>query len=402
LNKYFPVYAAILGVIALLLFLSPQIAKLISADTPAPIELLKNTDFAAEALNNQVWIRKTSDSANIIKVVSGVLRVENQNSDKAYTLISQKTELKENMLYRLKIDYDLPEKGLANASIGIQKNGYGSTYALIFPLEKGGVSNELYFLTDQSFKDPYFFLYLSSQGNILIKSVSLVAATDQSINPSQASSSNILSIEETTNPPSASLTPRSLTTPNPSPTPSPSVSPPLSLAAKAQTTTNTSQSIFYPGWSVVGFEKNSNADLFSKNNLDAYQILGGKWLRSNNSSAIFSSNAGAIVYSSNKDKKTFNLEPTESQASLVPALGWNLLYNSSDQEVSDNSTFYFSNGKTLPKEYKLEDLVKDKNASESVYLVSGDKNGVTLNKISFPEETIPAKTVFWFYLFKLP
>ena len=49
MNKYFPVYAAILGVLALLLFLSPQIAKFISADTAI---------IGAEILKNRVKIGK--------------------------------------------------------------------------------------------------------------------------------------------------------------------------------------------------------------------------------------------------------------------------------------------------------------------------------------------------------
>jgi hypothetical protein len=153
---------------------------------------------------------------------------------------------------------------------------------------------------------------------------------------------------------------------------------------------------------VVGFENNSTTDIFAKNNLDAYQCFGGKWLKSSNSSTIFSSNAGALVYSSNKELKKLTLEKTDSQASAAATIGWSLLYNSSDQEISNTSEYLFSDGKTQPRSFPLKRLVADKNASADVYLISGDKTGVTLNKISFPKEAIPAKTVFWFYLKKLP
>lgn len=415
MNKYFPVYAAILGVLALFLFLSPIISKFISADTQiTQIELLKNNDFASETLNSGVWIKKTNNVLNSVKTVSSTLRIENKNlesSAASYTLLSQKVELRRDKSYLLKIRYLW--SGYQPSSIlyaGVQKNGAASPSALVYPLSSGSdeISREEYFNINESFKDTYFYVFLSGPGAVNISELSLYEVPKNEEYSSDVSVGNLLPFEvdqafkQTPTPTStASSTTIATATPSPSTAPQTTVSPSASPMMSANVQTGSSGKVdFYPGWNAFGLEYNLSSDIFSSVNLDAYQMLGGKWLRSSNSQAVFMNKAGMIVYSSNKDKKSVTPAKTESQSSLVPSPGWNLLYNSFDKEIRDDE-FSFSDGKTLAKPYQLKNLVKDKKASSDVYLVSSDQSGVSLHKISFPEEAIPAKTVFWFYLFKL-
>ncbi len=416
MNKYFPVYAAILGVLALFLFLSPIISKFISADTQiTQIELLKNNDFASETLNSEVWIKKTNNVLNSVKT-SSTLRIENkalESSAASYTLLSQKVQLRHDKSYLLKIHYTW--SGYQPSSIfyaGVQKNGPASPSALVYPLASGSdeISREEYFNINESFKDTYFYVFLSGPGAVNISELSLYEIPKNEEYSSDVSVGNLLPFEvdqafKQTPTPTSTVSSTTIATAAPSSTPAPqtTVSPSASPSPTISTNIQTSSSgkvTFYPGWNALGLEDNLSSDIFSSVNLDAYQMLGGKWLKSSNSQAVFMKKAGILVYSSNKDKKSVTPAKTESQSSLVPSLGWNLLYNSSDNEVSDDE-FSFSDGKTLAKPYQLKSLVNDSKASSDVYLVSSDQSGVSLHKISFPEEAIPAKTVFWFYLFKL-
>ena len=414
MNKYFPVYVAILGVLALLLFLSPQISRFISADSQVSSpELLKNVDFSKESINNYAWKRKVNNSSNSIKVQDSQLEITNSPLDKStsYTLIDQKVDLTEGKLYRLSANYTWNNKKEdSSASFGIQKNGDTSAFASIFSIPSNPATNsiEAIIQVDQTFKNDYFYFLLSGDASISISSFSITEVQDKTISPTTPDKENLLPIPELQASPVPSPSPVLIETASPKPfdsavfSPLPSPSPSSFASSTSSVVAQTGgKTTFYPGWSVVGFDANSKSDLFSTNNLDAYQMLGSKWLKSSDSSAIFRSNAGALVYSSNSANKTFNVTDTKSEASLVPALGWNLLYNSSDKEITDDSSYFFSNGKTQPKEFKLKELVANKSASPEVYLVSGDQNGVTLNKISFPSEAIPAKSVFWFYLSKL-
>ncbi len=417
MNKYFPVYAAILGVLALLLFLSPQISRLISADISSPeVQILKNVNFKEESLNSNVWIKKANSELNSIKVVSSTLRIENNAQDdkaNAYTLLSQKVALSKDKTYHLKISYStaiFQPSSILN--FGIQKNGVSSPNALIYPLSeaKDETTVEKYFNIDDNFRDNYFYIFLSGESTINISSISLIELEKDPKVEQDASSGNMLpfSVEKAfqeTPTPTSSIARSPETSPIASPPTSVSSTPSPSQTASAvpsvTSLSNISKYTFYPGWSVIGFEKNSKNDLFESNNLDAYQLLGGKWIKSSDSQSIFAQNAGALVYSSNKDKKMLDPSPTDSQSSLTPSIGWNLLYNSSDKEITDDSEYNFSNGKTLAKKYKIRQLVIEKKASSEVYIVSGNSSGVALKKISFPEEAIPAKSVFWFYLYRL-
>jgi len=150
LNKYFSAYAAILGVLARLLFLSPQIAKLIGADTsPQRVELLQNGNFKDELLNSDIWLSKSLDKTNKLKSENQALLIENTAKENNYTILRQKIKLDFNRIYHLQVTYkslDFIDK--TKFQSGILKNGPSNFDSFGFDLEKhnGFVKTEKYFL----------------------------------------------------------------------------------------------------------------------------------------------------------------------------------------------------------------------------------------------------------------
>ncbi len=415
MQKYFPAYAAILGVLALLLFLSPQIAKLISADTPVQEqEILRNNDFKAETLNRNIWRSKTADKTNKIKIEESNLLIENSPKENNYTLLSQKIKLDFNKVYHLKISYQTPQIG-TNSKIytGILKSGIENYNANGFELVKTDeyMTFERYFRLDQTSKDPYFFIFLANQGQIYIESVSLTLSDKTPDVEIQALESLALPYLVSKSAPPAPPAPAISVASSPTVTPASSKSATVQKSATAQkpgapkaisAEVKDSATSIYPGWSVVGFDQNSSSAPFTSNELVAYQHLGGAWKNSPKDEPIFASKTSALVYSRKPEMEKVNLVKIDSPSSSSPSLGWNMLYNSESADVSDQSAFSFTDGKSQAKEYKIKELVKNKSASAEVYLIKGSKTGVTYKKIDFSEEAIPQKTAFWFYVYLLP
>jgi len=415
LQKYFPAYAAILGVLALLLFLSPQIAKLISADTPVQEqEILRNNDFKAETLNRNIWRSKTADKTNKIKIEESNLLIENSSKENNYTLLSQKIRLDFNKIYHLKISYKTPQIG-TNSKIytGILKTGIENYNANGFELVSTDeyMTFERYFRLDQTAQDPYFFIFLSEQGQLYIENVSLTLSDEMPDVQTQALESLALPYLVSKSAPPAPPAPAISVASSPTVTPASSKSATVQKSATAQKPDAPKAILaevkggaisIYPGWSVVGFDQNTSFDAFTSNELVAYQHLGGAWQNSQKDEPIFASKTSALVYSRKPEMEKVNLVKTDSPSSSSPSLGWNMLYNGENTDISDDSVFSFSDGKIQAKEYKIKELVQNKNASSEVYLIEGSSTGVIYKKINFLEEAIPAKTAFWFYVYLLP
>jgi len=415
LQKYFPAYAAILGVLALLLFLSPQIAKLISANTPVQEqEILRNNDFETESLNRNIWRSKTADKINKIKIEDESLLIENSPKEDNYTLLSQKIKLYFNKIYHLKLSYKTPQIGV-NSKIytGILKNGIENYNAAGFELVSTSeyMTFERYFRLDQTAQDPYFFIFLSEQGQLYIESVSLTLSDEMPDVQTQALQAltlpNLVSKSAPPAPPAPAIS--VISSPTITPTSSKSATPEDSATAEKPAAPKTisaetkdGEFSIYPGWSVLGFDKNSSSAPFNDNELIAYQHLGGAWQNSQKDEPIFASKTSALVYSRKPEMEKINLIETDSPSNSSPSLEWNMLYNSENTDISDDSVFSFSDGKNQAREYKIKELVSNKNASHEVYLIEGSSTGVIYKKISFPEKAIPAKTAFWFYVYLLP
>jgi hypothetical protein len=291
LNKYFSVYAAILGILALLLFLSPQIAKFISADTSSR-EILQNINFT-DKLNDRAWNISYNDQKNSALFTDDKFVIQNQLSKDNFTLAAQRLELIKNKTYLLQINYRWDNNRTASdlASFGILKYGLKSESALSFSLANSANQIEMkkYFIMNESIKDPYFYVLFQGSGTLEISKLSLLefdktpdGATLESITSGQFLPIKMQGgdyIEGTPTPsPSAS------SSPSPAPTISPSTSPSPSTSVSASAVPNRSpqvsagsKTIIYPGWNVIKISQDTSSEVFTQSSLLSFQMFGGQW-----------------------------------------------------------------------------------------------------------------------------
>jgi hypothetical protein len=397
LNKYFSVYAAILGILALLLFLSPQIAKFISADTSAR-QILQNVDFS-EPLNDRVWAINSNNPKNTLEFEAEKFLIQNQLSKENYTLAAQRLELSRGKTYQLDIKYTWANNKSSEdqASFGILKYGLKSESALSFPLSNSANEAEKskYFKTNESIKDPYFFVLIQGTGTLEISKLSLTELDEppqgaylETITSGQFLPIKMMGGDLIEASPSPSLAASLSPTPSPAASTSPSVTP--------STSPSNNKVTIYPGWNIISTKQNLSSDTFSGQGLLSFQMFGGKWNKSKkNQSAINFNKEGAIyIYSPTLEKKEIDLPQSQIVSTLKTAKGWNLLSNQTSSEIKSDSEFELSGAKV-----KIQDLINTKKASREIYILTSSPKGVEMKKIDSSHESIPIRSAFWLYLF---
>lgn len=408
MSKYFSVYAAILGVLALLLFLSPQIAKFISADVETR-QILQNADFS-QKLNDRIWVINSGSSKNTVEFKNQKLTIQNQLSKENYTMLAQRLELSRGKTYLLEIKYTWENNKSASeqASFGVLKYGMKSESALSFPLSNAGSEVQIskYFQPNDSIKDPYFFVLIQGTGTLEISKLSLLeydetpqGASLETITSGQFLPIKIMGGETLEGTPTPAPSPSKTASPLPSPTPSPSVSPsPVASTSPfvAQSATQNNKATIYPGWNVIVAKQNLNSITLSEQGYLSFQMFGGKWSKSKkNLLAIDFNKEGAIyIYSPTLEPKEIDLTPSKAVSSLKVTKGWNLLSNQTTSEIKSDTEFELSGQKV-----KIKDLISAKKVSSDIYILSSGSKGVEMKKIDSSTESIPAKSAFWLYLF---
>jgi len=404
LHKNFTLYAAILAVLALLLFLSPQIAKLISADTDQTPEILKNIDFAHEKLNDRVWSFNMGNDANTVKFDKGKMLVGNEISKGNFTLVAQRLELSDNKYYSLELAYNWRNSKLISdvASFGVMKQGLNSEIAQIYPISNTGKQSEVvkYFHPDSTFRDPYFYLLVEGTGTFEISTLSIKQLNSlpggASVDPAsnQILPIRILPVEPAakTPLPSPTKTNSILAAASPSPKPSPSSTPTSTpLATTDQKTTNY---IAYPGWNITTIENDVATEIFTQQGLTVFQNFAGVWHKVMPDGENFTlSPLGAVyVYNPQDENKTIAIGKSQVAADFKVGKRWNLLASFSEIK-SDSSLEAYGLNDTL------SNLIKNKRVSRDIYLLTSTPTGVQMKKIDPESESIPAKSAFWLYLF---
>jgi hypothetical protein len=405
------VYAAILGILALLLFLSPQIAKFISADTSSR-EILQNINFT-DKLNDRAWNISYNDQKNSALFTDDKFVIQNQLSKDNFTLAAQRLELIKNKTYLLQINYRWDNNRTASdlASFGILKYGLKSESALSFSLANSANQIEMkkYFIMNESIKDPYFYVLFQGSGTLEISKLSLLefdktpdGATLESITSGQFLPIKMQGgdyIEGTPTPsPSAS------SSPSPAPTISPSTSPSPSTSVSASAVPNRSpqvsagsKTIIYPGWNVIKISQDTSSEVFTQSSLLSFQMFGGQWKKGkkNQPQIVFNKEGAVYVYSSLESKKEINLPQIKLTSTLKTGKGWNLLANQSAAEIKLDSEFELNGSKV-----KLKNLIEDKKISSEIYILNSSSQGVEMKKIDPSKESIPQNSSFWLFLLR--
>lgn len=409
MSRYFSVYAAILAVLALLLFLSPQIAKFISADTAiVGAEILKNTDFKNEkTLDDRVWSFNLRNPSNSVKIVDNALQVDNTLSKDNFSLVAQRLTLSTSKTYELTIDFDWQNnKSIDNiASFGIMKRGLNNEVALAFPLPNTTTQSEIkkYFKINDFFEDPYLYVLEGGTGSLRVDSLSLreYDSPPKNIVLENTSASQILPISISapiTQNAETQATPTALASVVASPAPSPS---PIQASSSSRTNSTVRSAVVadtivaYPGWNVAYSAHDVSSEIFTKMGLTVFQMFGGSWQKTKlDSQAIILSKLGGIyIYNPTDETKNIPLVESKTPSEFSTKPKWNLLVNGTDNEIKNGSDFSL-NGTTA----KLADLIKDKKVSSEIYILNSNKDGVEMKKIDPLVESIPAKTAFWLYI----
>ena len=403
MNRFFPIYAAILGIIALFLFLSPQISELILADQEFETkQILKNNNFVHDSLDDTMWIKTANPRDNIVKIESSNLIIKNLTNDNSHTLLSQRIKLDQNKFYKLSIDYfwRFPLTTSSQASFGIQKFGYESPIAMIIPLSQVNNQTEItkYFKPNNTFQDPYFYIMLKDLSDLEIKSVALeeLAELPENISLEDSQKNTFLPITQESNTPIPTIevpeknSPIASThTPIPSPSPSKTVT-----ASPIQPNKLSENSIkVASGWSVISVDEDISSDVFTSKEIKAFQMFGSKWFKTNNTF----SNKGAIYLYNGSDEKTIEIEKSKNPSTNSPKKGWNLL-SSKDEEMSIESSINYQDSSSELKESKISELIDSKKISSKVYILSNQK-GVSIRHIDLKNEKIPARAGYWIYFF---
>ena len=412
MNRYFPVYAAILGILALLLFLSPQISAFISADTTTQgAEILKNINFKQDSFDDRTWTLSLQDKTNTVKFTSNALQIDNTLSRDNFSLVAQRLTLSKDKMYELNLDYDWQNSESVEdvASFGIMKRGLNSELALVYPISNTLTSTKIkkYFAGDNSFLDPYLYILVEGTGSFRVNSISLKeydglpdgAAIDDTTN-GQILPIRIIAPLSAPSAAAVTQTPIHLASPTTVSTQTSALpisnSSPTKSATAAATLTNSGDRILaYPGWNVSYSNDDISSDLFTKQGLSVFQMLGGSWYKASQNSEgfILTKQAAIYIYNPVGESKSISLVKSDSPSALSPDKRWNLLVNSTDQEIKSNSDFEL-NGATA----KIAELIKEKKISSEIYVLSSTVTGVLMKKIDPTKESIPPKTAFWLFL----
>lgn len=385
MQRYFSVYAAILGILAILLFLSPQIAKFISADTQLiGQEILKANDFTTGKLDKDIWPSILANDQNKVEVSTGALEINNTLSKDNYSLLMQRLTLSADRYYLLKIVYSWQNNSQPGdkASFGVMKNGQSNPSALIYDLQdsKSSTTVTKFFRPNISFTDPYLYVLLQGTGSLRIEQLSLLEFNKRpaNLNTSDQNYGEVLPIKLSGYPVSHQ------------PVRSPQKSQ-VTLTPTPLQSLNPSLAAIYPGWNIVLLGTSSTSEPYTKAGLTVFQMFGSKWTRADKNSQAVALDQKGAVYAYNDTDKAVNVSPKQSDSDRQITKGWNLL---AAREVINKDSLLEIDGQTN----KISEYIATKKISASVYVLTSSSSGVSRKKIDLLSESIPAKSAYWLFV----
>lgn len=410
-KKNLPLYLLIILVLGAIIFLSPKIIQLVSADLTdftSGTEILSNGFFDQEAINGRFWTRvSTNGNSSVVPDDQGITITCGKESSDSIKL-AQKAPLIAGKTYQLAVSYYASSVSIPfEAEMGFLSGGVGSK-----PIETKTVKLDSQFSSATQFSTPqqdhpnsYFYFKCSGANKVQIRSFSVQKFDQMPGSATQAAAISEISPEAIL---SATTTPENVSTvtvPVISPTPSPSISVAPSIIPTETTIMSANTIKIKPGWNIYGSGSDISGKVFANDDITAMQMLSGKWISINSktkSPATFSASGGIYLYNSSKSDINLESESTDKSSNLNAGPGWNLLYNTSDKETSLEQISYYFASDTATGIYSLADLLNEKHASPDVYILKQNEGSVGLTKIDAKKTgSIPAKTAFWFYIFEL-
>jgi len=408
LRKNLPLYILVVLTLAAILFLSPKIVELISADTeistPQGKEMLTNSQFDQQAFDDKAWSFISSDSNSTVGQSGETINIVCGKAEGEFAKLSQKTPLLGGKFYKLQISYvnENISQGV-NAQFGFLKDSASGNVIESKAIEFSPDQTSFTAYSAPKFDHPesYFFFKCTGNSSISIRGFSveefnLRPVTMTTINANSTASAS--STASATASPSLSLTPATRQFASPAPSLTQTTQPATPTLTGNQTTIKSS-------WNVFGSTNDISSNILSSKNMTAMQMLSGKWTKitpTSKKSAIFSHQATTYVFNPSRTSQTIIISEPSSPSTLIAGRGWNALYNSSDNETSIGDLKYDFSDKNQTGLFSLGELLSQNKASKDVYLLKQTSNGIGLTKIDLTKTNkIPAKTGFWFYIFSL-
>lgn len=323
LRKNLPLYILVVLTLAALIFLSPKIIGIISADTNEPIrtgkEILVNNKFDLEPLNNQIWLTAAANTNSMVTSSPDYVSATCGKAEGDFVKISQKAPVSAGKFYKLSISYiNEPNASFGKAQFGFLKDGPTANVIESKSIDFAAGSSEFvaYAAPKLNHENSYFFFKCTGIGTIKIKNLSL---EEFQIMPAAMITTTVTSAAQTaqsaqnsvTRTPAPSATPSLSTTATPSQTPSPTPTP---NNTPAQTTSAelisqappAEQTTILSGWNILGNSEDVSSELFTSKNMTAMQMLGGKWIKltpSSKKATVLSKSGGIYIFNPSKSSK---------------------------------------------------------------------------------------------------
>jgi hypothetical protein len=428
LRKNLPLYILVVLTLAALLFLSPKIIGIISADSEVPAtgtELLTNNHFDQETFNSQTWSMASANQNSGVAPSTGAINIACGQSEGDYVKIAQVAPTIAGKFYKLGITYvaESATTGI-KAQFGFLKDSATANVIESKPIDitAGSTSFTTYAAPKLNHENSFFFFKCTGKNSIkvtgfsveqysvkpvamvTVSTASLATATSSPIKPTTISATTT-----STSPAATATATRAISTATSTPVVSSTAAAPVqSTTAQTQLITPTpigNLQTMQSGWNIFGSGSDVSSQVFTTAGMTAMQMFAGKWTKivpSSKKEMILSSQGGIYVFNPSKSTKNVTLTEPTTNSALIAGKGWNILYNSSNTETSIDDLKYNFSSSGKSDSYSIGDLINQNHASKIVYLLKQTSAGVGLTRIDITQTNkIPAKTGFWFYLFSL-